>query len=154
MVENKAGSDMQNPERQIIGYTEKSYHIAGKVLELLPRAPFERIIESTEAEMVKYFGNSFLAAKVIFANQIYELCQRLDVNYGVVAECASADRRIGPSHLDVHHGGYFGYGGKCLPKDMKALIQFADAKGVDLNLHKVVEAINNELMEKQGMVHN
>ncbi len=66
-------------------------------------------------------------------------------------EAAAADKRIGRSHLTVIHKGYRGYGGKCIPKDIKALIQFADSQGVDLKLHKATEEINNELMRKQGI---
>ena len=43
------------------------------------------------------------------------------------------------------HKGYRGYGGRCLPKDIKSFIQFADQKGVDLKLHKIAEEINNKL---------
>lgn len=151
LVEERAIEDMLNPDRQIVGYTEKSQDVAEEILKLLPRAPYEKIIRSQEAEMIKYFGNSFLSVKVIFGNQMYDLCQRLGINYDVVRAGASTDKRIGPSHLDVHHGGYFGYGAKCLPKDIKALIQFADEQGVNLKLHKIVEEINNELMKKQGI---
>jgi len=49
------------------------------------------------------------------------------------------------------HKGYRGYGGKCLVKDIRALIQLADSKGVDLKLHKMAEEINNKLMEMQGI---
>ena len=151
LVEEKADEGMQNPGRQIIGYTENSRDVSEEILRILPRASFEKIIPATEAEMVKYFGNTFLSTKVIFGNQIYELCQKLGNDYEIVRESASADKRIGPSHLDVRHGGYFGYGGKCLPKDIRALIQFADKNGIDLKLHKAVEEINNQLMKEQGI---
>ncbi len=151
LVEEKADEDMQNPERQIVGYTKKSKNIAEKILRLLPEAPFSKTIPSTEAEMVKYFGNSFLATKVIFANQIHSLCQALKINYETVRKCASADKRIGPSHLDINHGGYQGYGGKCLPKDIRALIQLANKNKVGLELHKKVEELNNKLMKKQNI---
>jgi len=121
-------------------------------LKLLPRAPFERIIPATEAEMVKYFNNTFNAVKVIFANQMYDLCQAIGIDYNRVMECAAASKFIRTQdHLHIFHKGYRGYGGKCLPKDTKALIQFADSKGVDLKLLKTVEEINNQLMTKQGI---
>lgn len=151
LVEEKADEGMQNPDRQIVGYTEESREFAEKILDLLPKAPFEKIIKAREAEMVKYFGNTWLSTKVIFANQMYDLCQKLGVNYDRIKEAAVADKRIGPSHLDVHHGDYRGYGGKCLPKDIRALIQFADEHGIDLKLHKMVEEINNQLMKDQGI---
>ena len=73
--------DYLNPERQIIGYTDKSKDIAKDILEILPKASFERIIKATEAEMTKYSGNLFLTNKIIFANQIYDICQKIGINY-------------------------------------------------------------------------
>ena len=151
LVEQNADEGMQNPDRQIVGFTKKSKDVAQDLISILPKASFEKIVKSSEAEMIKYFGNTFLTIKVIFANQIYELCQKTGIDYDQVKECAAADTRIGLSHLDVHHGGYFGYGGKCFPKDIRALIQFAEKNGVDLKLHKITEKINNELMGRQGI---
>jgi len=151
LTEETADQDMSYPDRQIVGYTEKSHSIAGDVIQLLPLAPFERILPATEAEMVKYFGNTWFSVKVSFANQMYKLCQTLGIDYDRMVEAAAADKRIGRTHLNVFHKGYFGYGGKCLPKDIKALIQLADAKGVDLKIHKAAEEINNELMKQQGI---
>ncbi len=151
LTEETADQDMLYPDRQIIGYTTNSHNVAGDVMQLLPLAPFERILPATEAELVKYFGNTWFSVKVSFANQMYDLCQSLGVDYDRMAEAAAADKRIGRTHLNVFHKGARGYGGKCLPKDIKALIQLADAKGVDLKLHKTAEVINNELMRMQGI---
>jgi len=151
LVETKADEGMQRPDRQIVGYTKKSCKVADRVLKLLPKAAFKRIIPATEAEMIKYFGNNFLTIKVAFANQIYDLCQKIGVDYNTVKECASADKRIGPSHLKIYHNSYRGYGGKCFSKDIRALIQFADKQGINLKLHKAAERVNNELMKKQGI---
>ncbi|MDP3990916.1 MAG: hypothetical protein Q8P63_01330, partial [Candidatus Nealsonbacteria bacterium] len=151
LTEETADQDMAYPDRQIVGYTEKSQTVAGDVMQLLPLAPFERILPSTEAELVKYFGNTWFSVKVSFANQMYDLCQKLGVGYDRMVEAAAADKRIGRTHLNIFHKGYRGYGGKCLPKDIKALIQLADSKGVDLKIHKVAEEINNALMDEQGI---
>ena len=151
LTEETADQDMMYPDRQIIGYTEKSQTIAGDVIQLLPLAPFERILPATEAELVKYFGNTWFSIKVSFANQMYDLCQKMGIDYDRMVEAAAADKRIGRTHLNVMHKGYRGYGGKCLVKDIRALIQLADSKGVDLKLHKTAEEINNKLMEMQGI---
>lgn len=151
LVEERSVEDMFKPDRQIMGYTQASKDIAGQVLELLPRAPYERSMPAAEAEMIKYFGNTFLSVKVIFGTQMYELCKKMGIDYDTVREGASADPRIGPSHLDVFHGGYQGYGGKCLVKDIRALIEIAEKSGIDLKVHKIVEQINNQLMAKQGI---
>ena len=151
LTEETADQDMAYPDRQIVGYTEKSQTVAGDVMQLLPLAPFERILPATEAELVKYFGNTWFSVKVSFANQMFDLCQKLGVDYDRMVEAAAADKRIGRTHLNIFHKGYRGYGGKCLVKDIRALIQLADSKDVDLKIHKIAEAINNELMKQQGI---
>ncbi|MEK9135209.1 MAG: hypothetical protein AAB451_02820 [Patescibacteria group bacterium] len=138
--------DYLNPERQIVGFTEKSKDIAKDILAILPKAPFEKIIKVTEAELIKYFGNLFLTNKVIFANQMYDLCQKLEINYEMVKECAGADSRIGKSHLDVFTDGYRGYAGACFPKDTRAFIQFAEKLGMEPKLFKTMEEINEKLI--------
>ena len=151
LVEERAIEGMLHPNRQIVGYTKQSKDVAEGVLHMMPKAPYERVMRAAEAEMVKYFGNTFLAIKVIFGCQMYELCQKLGIDYEAVREAGSADPRIGPSHLDVFHGGYRGYAGKCLPKDVRALLQLADALGVEMSVLKEAEGFNNRLMEKQGI---
>jgi len=149
LVEEKADECMQNPERQIIGYTDLSRQVGEDILAILPKAPYEKIVRAIEAEMIKYFGNTFLSTKVIFSNQMYDLCKALGIDYEIVRECVAEDKRITPSHMDIFHGGYRGYSGKCLPKDTKSLITFADEHGVDLKLLKTVEDINSDLIKKQ-----
>lgn len=151
LTEITAEQDMNYPDRQIIGYTEKSFAVAKDIMMLLPLAPFERIMPATEAETVKYFGNNWFSVKVAFANQMFDVCSKIGADYDTVMEAASADKRIGPSHLVVWHKGYRGYGGRCLPKDIKAFIQFADFLGVDLKVHKAAEQVNNDLMKAQNI---
>ena len=151
LTELTADQDMNYPDRQIIGYTKQSYNVSKDVMHILPLAPYEKIMPSDEAELVKYYGNNWFAVKVIFANQMYDLCQKLGVNYDRIMEATSVDKRIGPSHLTVVHKGYRGYGGKCIPKDIRAMIQFADKNGIDMSLLKEAEKVNNELMDKQNI---
>lgn len=84
------------------------------------------------AALAKYAMNSFLATKVIFMNQLKELCK--DINYGEpshkdswdsLTAVMSSDVRVGSSHMEVPGpDGEFGYGGACFPKDMVAMITF------------------------------
>lgn len=149
LTESTADYDMENPNRQIIGYTKESQDVADSIIHILPKAHFEKIMQAKEAEMVKYFSNTWYATKVVFANQMYDLCQKSGINYQTVKEAAAADKMIGGTHLEIFHKGYRGYGGKCLPKDIKALIRFAGEVGIDLELHKTVEKINKKLIEGQ-----
>ena len=143
-----AKEDMHNPFEQIIGYTKKSKPVAKEILKILPKTPTEFIVPAKEAEMAKYFSNVFLSTKVVFANQIYDLCQRLGINYDLVKEMAKVNPRFSFSHFDIWTDGYRGYSGACLPKDTRSLIQLGDKVGVDLKLLKLVEKINDELLKK------
>jgi UDPglucose 6-dehydrogenase len=81
--------------------------------------------------MVKYVTNSFLATKVSFANEMYQICEGLDVDYDKVIEYATYDERLGKSHWAVPGpDGDFGYGGHCFPKDVKALISVAEGLNI------------------------
>ncbi|MAG11620.1 MAG: hypothetical protein CMI52_02320 [Parcubacteria group bacterium] len=153
LTQSTAEQDMAFPDRQLMGYTDESYSVAGEIMRLLPLAPFEKIMPAKEAEMIKYFNNTWFATKVVFANQIFDLCEKLDINYEIVRECAAMDKRVGPSHLDVLHGGYRGYGGACLPKDTQALIQLGEREEAKMTLLKEVERINLQLQKMETTSH-
>jgi UDPglucose 6-dehydrogenase len=147
--EANAVEDLMRPDRQIVGYTERSRGDAEAVLALLPAAPVVRVCDAREAELAKYVANSFLAVKVSFSNEVYDLCERIGVDYGVVRDIVAADPRIGPSHMEVFHDGYRGYGGKCLPKDSKALIDLAADAGTDMFVLRAADAVNTILLGTQ-----
>ncbi|HWQ99220.1 MAG TPA: hypothetical protein VN397_00015 [Candidatus Methylomirabilis sp.] len=151
LTEATVDHDMQHPNRQIVGYTHASLADAEMVMELLPRASFEKIVPAKAAEFVKCMGNSFYALKVAYANQMHDLCARLGVDYDHVRDCVKAEPWMGEMHWDVHHKGYRGYGGKCLPKDTRSTIQLGENVGVDLSLLKLAEEYNNALMKSQGL---
>jgi len=150
LKEVSAYEDFIYPARQIIGATKKSQKPAKQILRLLPRAPFEKIMPAKEAEMVKYMANSFLALKVIYANQFYDLCKKLKLNYEDIRIAVGQDKRINHSHLDVSHGGYRGFGGTCFPKDVNAIIQLAEKLKVDIPLLKTMRKINLGLLKQSG----
>ncbi len=85
--------------------------------------------DPTTAEMVKYMANCYLASKVIFANEMFDICEKLGIKYEEVKKMVVADNRIFDSHLDVTTAR--GFGGKCFPKDLLALRAMAREKGVD-----------------------
>lgn len=152
-----AKEDFVNNDRQIVGHTTKTKDskLVQDLLAILPRAPYEKIVRSQEAEMIKYAGNTFLALQVIFANQIFDLCQAAEISYESVKEAIKADKRIGKSHWEIFHtesslatnlsDAYRGYGGKCFPKDINALIDEARRFGVDFFLFETGREINLEL---------
>jgi len=151
LTQTTVDQDMQLPNRQIVGYTPESRKDAELVMGMLPRAPFERIVPAKVAEMVKYTGNSFYALKVAFANQMFDLCSKLGVEYDAVKDCVTAEPWLGKMHWEIFHQGYRGYGGKCLPKDTRSLIQIASEHGIDLSLLVGAELYNNSLLNNQGV---
>jgi len=151
LTEQRAEWDTFHPERQIVGYTTESEGDASSVLGILPKAGFQRIVPAMTAELVKYFGNAFYALKVAYANQMFDLCECLGLNYDDILDCVGAEPWIGRQHLVVKHRGYRGYGGKCLPKDTRALIELAKNAGMDLSLLRTAEAYNNALLASQGI---
>lgn len=88
-----------------------------------------------EAALTKYVINSFLATKVAFMNEVYQLAQATDCDYNRVAGMVQLDKRIGRSHMHVPGSdGLFGFGGACFPKDTLALLRYAENFGVPLNI--------------------
>jgi nucleotide sugar dehydrogenase len=77
-------------------------------------------------ELAKYLHNTFLATKVAFMNQFYDVCQALEVPYDTVIDFAVTQEKIGENHTRVPGpDGSRGYGGACFPKDVKAFSSFA-----------------------------
>ena len=123
LTEANSIEDFKNQTRIILGgprpHTTK---VKSMLRKPFPQTPIVKTGYKT-AEMVKYFINNFLSTKVIFANEMYQICNLLDIDYDKVTEYALFDERIGRSHLAVPGpDGDFGYGGHCFPKDIDAMI--------------------------------
>jgi len=99
-----------------------------------------------EAELFKYLANSFLATKVIFANEFKILCDKVDVDYGRIAELAVLDKRLGHTHWRVPGpDGQYGFGGSCFPKDTSALLAYAEEVGTAMWMLTEATYINEEI---------
>lgn len=97
------------------------------------------------AELIKYMCNTFFATKVSFLNEMYQLSERLNLDWTKVMEGFVSDGRVGNSHVNVPgHDGKLGFGGSCFPKDIQALISFGDLHEINLNVLK--GAWNTNLM--------
>ena len=104
-------------------------------------------ISSTEAEMVKYAKNIFYSMKVIYANQMHDICEAIGINWDIVKEIITTpqDQLIGDSHLQPLMGKHRGFGGKCLPKDSLALRKFANDLGVAYDILDSLQSDNERL---------
>ena len=134
--------DFFTEDRIVIG----EYDIkAGDVLEELYKPlnkPIFRMDLKT-AELIKYASNCILAIKISYWNEIYLICNRLGIDSKVVADIVARDYRIGK--YGAIHGKAFG--GKCLPKDLKAFISFVG----ETKLLKATDDINEEMKVNYGV---
>ena len=101
------------------------------------------IAKPKELILAKYARNSFLALKVAYFNQLYDLCDALDVEYSAVAHYTTMDERIGDSHTFISEER--GFGGHCFPKDVNAIIKTAQRDNVELSILKEAVEYNRRI---------
>ena len=142
--------DFKNQSRIILGGDRKGTNIVRQIYSrIFPNATIVKT-GAKHAEMVKYFTNCFLATKVSFANEMKQICDKIDVDYDKVIEYATYDERLGKSHWAVPGpDGDFGYGGHCLPKDLSAIVSEFDTYG----LLEAVEQVNDQVREDRDWEH-
>lgn len=138
--------DFKNQNRIIIGGPRPGSTIVQNLYaKIFASVPIVKTGSST-AELIKYFINCFLASKVSFCNEFYQICEKVGVDYDKVIEYALYDNRLGNSHLRVPgHDGHFGFGGSCFPKDLNALIFEAKRLGLSPTVLEAVWKKNLEV---------
>jgi UDP-glucose 6-dehydrogenase len=174
LTEATAAQDAAHPRRNIVGMARLSTDYEEKarwILSLLPKASFESICDSNEAELIKYGGNNWFYFKIMFINMLYDLAMQTGSNWEVIREAMSEDPRIGYSHLTpVHKSGTLGgdsyklnpelsdsgergAGGHCFIKDYAAFVEmYKKHVGDDagLNALQALEKKNIELLVSSG----
>jgi len=157
--EGKAVYDFMNPARVVIGeYDGKSGDMLYSLYQSF-NAPILRTSLRT-AEMIKLASNAFLATKISFINEVGNICKQLGIDTYEVAEGMGFDERIGSKFLNAG----IGFGGSCLPKDLKMLIARAKEVGYEptilegvLNLNdaqalKLVESLKRHVPLKDAVI--
>ena len=138
--------DFKNQTRIILGGTRNG---TNKLRQIYNKVfPTAHIIKthSTIAELVKYMTNSYLATKVSFANEMYSICEKFNMDYDKVVEYATLDERLGVTHWSLPGpDGDFGFGGHCFPKDLNALISVADKFDLDVDVLRSVLNTNDKV---------
>ena len=138
LTERSANFDFISQTRFILGGSKENTLIVdslyrdrfGKTVSIL-NTDFE------SAEMIKYVCNTFFATKVSFLNEMRILSDKVNANWEDIIEGFLRDGRVGNSHSQVPGpDGKFGFGGSCFPKDIQAIIHFANGIGVDLSVLK------------------
>jgi UDPglucose 6-dehydrogenase len=140
LKEGAAIDDFMRPDRVVVGVASER---AQKVMTEL-YAPFVRaeqpvlFMDLRSAELTKYAANAMLAARISFMNEMATLCERLGADVDEVRRGIGSDRRIG--HPFLFPG--VGFGGSCFPKDVRAVMTMARQIGLDFDLLRAVERVN------------
>lgn len=143
LTERTAKLDMLTQARIILGGDDNLTCEVGKLFN--NRFKNKNIVytDSTTAEFIKYMNNTFFATKVSLMNEFKLLSNKIGVNWEDALYGFVTDGRIADSHLDVPGpDGKLGFGGKCFPKDLNALIKLGDENEVSMNVLKAAWETN------------
>jgi UDPglucose 6-dehydrogenase len=121
--------DMKNTARVVLGGNKKDCEKVAQIYKkIFPKAKYI-ITNSKTAEMIKYSANITLAGQVIIANELFQICKKIGIDWSFVRDAIVLDSLIGKNNNVPGPDGDFGFGGKCLPKDLNALIHLSKQKG-------------------------
>lgn len=144
LTEANAEQDFIKAELHILGGERhdcyKVWQVYRQQSKILHKDSFV-FMTKEEASLVKYGINAFLATKITFFNQLYDLVKKYNGNYNDVLQAMLHDNRISSGHTSVaDNGRKRGFGGACLPKDVNALYNFSDK---EFTILKAITNINN-----------
>lgn len=101
-----------------------------------------------EAELMKYFSNTYKAMRIIFANSFYKLAEHFGANYNVIKDAFLLHAVEEGHYLRVNKDFGFGYGGMCLPKDTKAMKNLVKERGLDLEVFEFLDRENAKFRDE------
>ena len=138
LQEGQALNDWFHPDRIVLGAESGSSKAISAVREMHAGidSPF-LVTDITSAEMIKYASNAFLATRISFINEMASLCDAAGASIDAVSEGLALDGRTGAL---IQAG--VGYGGSCLPKDVRALRHMAESAGLDPALLRAAATVN------------
>ncbi len=154
LKEGAAIDDFNKPDRVVVGV--RRAEIGARLRELY--APFLRtdrpflVMTPESAEMTKYVANCLLATKISFINEMANLCEAYGADINEVRRGIGHDQRIGFSFLFPG----VGYGGSCFPKDVRAAIHMAHARGLPARMMESVDLVNEaqkDVLARKILIH-
>ena len=150
LSERNSLADMERTDRVVIGGELKDCKKIEEIYRLV--FPYARYIitDSTTAEMIKYSANVTLAGQVRIANELYQISQKLNVDWAFVRNAIILDPLIGRNTKVPGPDGDMGFGGKCLPKDLNALIYRAEEAGCDPELLRHIWQLNLRMRKNKN----
>ena len=143
LQEGKAVEDFFRPDRIVCGVDSDT---AREILATIYSSVDCPLLftDLNTAELIKHAANAFLATKISFINMVADMCEGVNADVKKVAEGLGLDARIGKSFLSAG----LGFGGYCLPKDLRAFIRLAEENNVDASLLWDVDRINQNRVER------
>lgn len=141
LKEGAAIEDFMRPDRVIVGADDEQAELLMRALY----APFLRnrdrllVMDVRSAELTKYAANAMLATRISFMNEMALLAERLGADIERVRQGIGSDPRIGTHFLYAGCG----WGGSCLPKDVKAIRRMGESVGLDLRILQAVQSVND-----------
>jgi len=154
LTERTAHHDFKFPRCIIIGGDEEPRNALKRLYEdsIFPSESkmgpmfIYYLTDSTTSELIKYTTNCFFSVKIAFMNEMKQVCDVAGGNWEELVEGFVCEGRVFPQHLDVPgHDGKPGFGGKCFPKDLSAIIEYAKAHDIDPKVMAGAQNKNNEL---------
>lgn len=144
LVEKTAVSDFKHQNRIVLGGEKEDVDkVAELYKNLWPKAKYW-LTDLTTASLVKYMNNSFLALKVSFIAEWHRIAKNLNVDPKLLVHAFLGDIRVNKSHTEQPGpDGDYGFGGKCFPKDINAIIEYA--KTLDCSMHTLEAAWQTNL---------
>lgn len=133
--------DPQDPRKHSFVIVGGERNVTKQIVDILvkimgPHVTYTQT-DALTAELVKYAENMWIGTKVIWANEMFNVCEALGVDYREVRELWALDSRVDKMHTAVFTDSR-GFGGKCIPKDVKGLIRAAQVAGYDPEFLKEV----------------
>jgi UDPglucose 6-dehydrogenase len=141
LKEGAAIDDFMKPDRVVIGVdSDEARECMAELYAPFTRQGGDRVLfmDIKSAEVTKYAANAMLATRISFMNQMAQFCETVGADVMMVRNGIGSDQRIGRAFLYPGPG----YGGSCFPKDVKAIIRTGQELGVELDLLKSVEEVN------------
>ena len=153
--ERTALEDEIKPAKVVVGTKSmETFRLFESIFEPIIAKKKILMMKPVEAELVKVGLNSLYTVKVVFANELYDICKAYGADYYRLFEAFKLDKYINPMHLDPLFDGYRGAGGKCLPKDIKFLIRAGVRRGYLPEMVELANEENESLLEKGGEKEN
>jgi UDPglucose 6-dehydrogenase len=132
----------ENHDLLAVGTHDKNVY--SKIIECHGKYPKAyEMLTPTEAELLKYYSNVFNSVRIIFANEMYEICKTVDANYTKIKDAFIKRGTTKDMYLDVNEN-FRGYGGVCLPKDTAALASFVKELNLDMKLFEIIDNENKK----------